>query len=90
MALVGGASGELPRGLWAAVGGRDSKLQAAGQVAPGSRAAVGWRGQGVSGQGLRHSSLLGRRRAPVQAGAVPREAVCLGPHAAPHLVLITG
>lgn len=43
----------------------------------------------VDGRSLRHSSGSGRSPGWAQAGVLPWEAVCLGPHAAPHLLLIT-
>jgi hypothetical protein len=84
VALVGGVSGELPRGAW---------LMAPRNLAdctgvPGCL----WmrRGVTVKGRSLKHRLRLGRSLGPAQAGALSWEAVCLGPHAAPHLVLITG
>lgn len=50
-----------------------------------------WRRRGRS-QWEEPERSSGSRRSPNAAlvGALPWEAVCLGPHAAPHLVLITG
>lgn len=99
--LAGGeAYGFGGRSLWGTPEGCWTSVGRGGSYFPGTRLKVrlgagrgrAWmrRGPRVKGRSLRHSSGPGRGPGSAQAGVLPWEAVCLGPHAAPHLVLITG